>query len=321
MFRGAYMILKVSHRITANNMTTKFKGVRIKRTKTPLITAEALFMNLLGSFKTLEGTSNRIRRNEDSGAVDIVNVRDELLGNFYIAEAGGIYIVDKSNGLAGETLREFMGELSNYLSTELDDKNIELASNGVTRNLQEVMVGGSGRSTKSKHGAGLAIDVVYSGDYSGVTLGNPYDKSDTRTPYGWVAGNVTVVKDDAVMTKIKEFLTTNTKWSDLIKWGGDFKGYGKVGRANIISTVSTIPNFSVRVDEIHHFEIKDDKMAAYFTKYNDELTELGLSAPKNSNGLVSIYQKPFTFTDGDRVANQKLKEGDAENDEIGQNLG
>ena len=53
MFRGAYMIIKVSHNIKANSMTTKFKGVRIKRTKTPLIDAPTLFMNLLGSLEGL----------------------------------------------------------------------------------------------------------------------------------------------------------------------------------------------------------------------------------------------------------------------------
>ncbi len=55
MFRGAYMIIKTSHNITAHNMTTKFTGVRIKDTKTPLVEASTIFMNILGSLESLNG--------------------------------------------------------------------------------------------------------------------------------------------------------------------------------------------------------------------------------------------------------------------------
>ena len=48
LFRGAYMITKVTHSIKAHNMTTKMKGVRVKAGKTPLVDAPTLFMDLLG---------------------------------------------------------------------------------------------------------------------------------------------------------------------------------------------------------------------------------------------------------------------------------
>jgi len=76
MFRGAYMILKVTHRITANNMTTKFKGVRVKRTKTPLIDAVTLFMNLLGSFNTNED-KEKITRTSTKSTIDIIPTINE----------------------------------------------------------------------------------------------------------------------------------------------------------------------------------------------------------------------------------------------------
>jgi hypothetical protein len=47
MFHGAYMITSVSHSIIPNSMKTKFKGVRIKYTKTPLVTAKEVYMNLI----------------------------------------------------------------------------------------------------------------------------------------------------------------------------------------------------------------------------------------------------------------------------------
>lgn len=54
MFHGAYMILNVSHNIKPNHMTTKFKGVRVRRTDTPLIEGDTLFMTLLGSLTEVD---------------------------------------------------------------------------------------------------------------------------------------------------------------------------------------------------------------------------------------------------------------------------
>lgn len=60
MFRGAYSIFKVTHTITPHKMDTKFKGVRIKKTKTPLITENELYSNLLSYLNgtTDEGSKN-----------------------------------------------------------------------------------------------------------------------------------------------------------------------------------------------------------------------------------------------------------------------
>jgi hypothetical protein len=52
MFRGAYHIIKVSHTITPHNFQTKFKGTRIKKTKTPLIDSATLYISLLNSLET-----------------------------------------------------------------------------------------------------------------------------------------------------------------------------------------------------------------------------------------------------------------------------
>jgi hypothetical protein len=49
MFRGAYLIYKVTHNIKPNGMTTTFKGNRVKKTKTPLIDKATMFMNLVGT--------------------------------------------------------------------------------------------------------------------------------------------------------------------------------------------------------------------------------------------------------------------------------
>ena len=51
MFKGAYLIYNTTHNITAHNMKTTFKGSRIKKVKTPLITEVQIFQTLIGSLK------------------------------------------------------------------------------------------------------------------------------------------------------------------------------------------------------------------------------------------------------------------------------
>jgi hypothetical protein len=49
MFKGAYTIINTTHRITPNNMTTSFTGVRIRNTRTKMVDRETLFYNLIGN--------------------------------------------------------------------------------------------------------------------------------------------------------------------------------------------------------------------------------------------------------------------------------
>lgn len=52
MFHGAYMITQVKHSIKPNSMSTNFKGVRIKYSKTKLIDAMDLYMSLIDNLDT-----------------------------------------------------------------------------------------------------------------------------------------------------------------------------------------------------------------------------------------------------------------------------
>ncbi len=56
MFRGAYLITRVSHKITANHMATTFKGVRIAGTDVPLVNQQTLFLNLIGELSDTNTT-------------------------------------------------------------------------------------------------------------------------------------------------------------------------------------------------------------------------------------------------------------------------
>jgi len=134
------------------------------------------------------------------------------------------------------------------------------------------------------------------------------------------------------MTKIRQFLNTTTKsstgqengtplkWSEVIKWGGDFKGTGGGGREEVTSTVDTIPDFSIKINEMHHFEIRDEYMAQFFTKYEPKLKELGLTPPKVQNDLANIYAAAFGDYEKDKtLVNQELKDDKTEGDEVNQN--
>ena len=58
MFKGAYMIHKVSHNITPNHMTTSFTGVRIPFSNIPIITDYAVAIGLLDNVLSAGGTTD-----------------------------------------------------------------------------------------------------------------------------------------------------------------------------------------------------------------------------------------------------------------------
>ena len=357
MFRGAYLIHKTTHSITANNMKTTFKGSRIKKVKTLLITEAQLFQTLIGSISeggqddTITGLNETISNTNSSIGVlaparpgswqakiqDIVSNKstsnpltsDTTIDQKAIDNSAGlfkeingkIYLFDSSNGLAGKELKSFLKDISKYVSEALPKKNLQLASNGVMRELQETVAGGRGRSKKSKHAAGLAIDIQFLGDYysSPTTfknMKNAYTKDKTvkiTEKYGYPDGNNVAVLDHAVMTTIRQFIDTSPKWKDLIKWGGDFKG-GK--RENVKSTISGISDFSVRINEIHHFEIYDDKMGPYWKPWESNLKAMGLSIPTKQNDFTNIFAAVLKFK-GDRdLAIQNIKNDKTEGDGV-----
>lgn len=320
MFRGAYLIIKVTHKITPHNMTTTFKGVRVKRTKTPLIDAATLFMSLLGSLEAL-GESRTIGGGTSTSNLIINTETIQNSGGLFIEEQGGVYVVNRQEGIAGATLKEFMADLNTFLASSFagrpDNEAYRLFSNGITRELRETVAGGPGRSKKSKHGAGLAIDFVFTGKFNNTILGNPYDNSDNRKlKYGWRAGNAVVAKDHEFMSKIREFIDTDTKWSPLIKWGADFTTGGKQGFETVQNGNTS---FKVQIDELHHFEIKDGQIAPFFKKYEPQLRELGLEAPTDSNGLAKLYAKPFEFEQDNKIAGQEIKGDDTQGDGVDTN--
>lgn len=54
MFRGGYVITKVTHKLTPNHMITNIKGNRVKFVKTRLLNKEAIFFNMIGDFSDIQ---------------------------------------------------------------------------------------------------------------------------------------------------------------------------------------------------------------------------------------------------------------------------
>ena len=60
MFRGLYLIINVSHSIKPNSMVTTFKGVRVKKAKTPLLSASDVLMTIVGDVSNVDTGNNTL---------------------------------------------------------------------------------------------------------------------------------------------------------------------------------------------------------------------------------------------------------------------
>lgn len=326
MFHGAYMIINAKHNITPNYMKTTFKGVRTRYVDTPQVDAQTLYMSMLGTLSDVDGfykPGSVVSNPTGSVGGSSSSVNQSAIDNsngLYVRSAGGkTYVWNKQNGFAGETLKTFMYDLEKYLQKQHPSKNIKLASNGVTRDLEATTKGGSGRSTSSKHGAGLAIDLVFVGIYDGKELGNPYDMSATGckktdvTCYSYWKGNAVVSKDTQVLQSIRTFVDTDTKWKNIIKWGADFNGEYGGGRLKIAGFPN---NGECRVGEMHHFEIKDGIMSQYIPDAaKTEITKLGIPIPNKQSDLPALYNYAFNSNTTPNVTDIKEYEGDGVDNE------
>jgi len=111
LFRGAYLIIKVSHKITPNHMTTNFKGVRVKRTKTPLVDKSTVFSKMFENIKI--GTNNS--RGTTTGSFP------QIIGT--IIENGGAYGAPESGKITMKKIPEINGvEIDNIVKNN-DIKN------------------------------------------------------------------------------------------------------------------------------------------------------------------------------------------------------
>lgn len=200
MFHGAYMITSVSHSLVPNSMKTKFKGVRIKYTKTPLITAKDVYMNLIentdfsnsdsggssGGGKRAAGTYNPIvaaliENGVDNGYIDEGKVYGSVTTKKVTGGSKKYFKMDSSN-------KYLVAEAADAFNKMFDDFGDWMVKNGYKRNSENyfgkisstyrsysqqsgLKNGKNGKiaasAGKSYHGWGLAVDWYWNDKTSG----------------------------------------------------------------------------------------------------------------------------------------------------------
>lgn len=173
MFHGAYMITQVKHSIKPNNMSTNFKGVRIKYSKTKLIDAMDLYMSLIDGLNT-ENSNNTGLALPKSGVAPIVKTIVQNGGLNSNIVAGEIKQTKVSNDIPGisfegvsnptlldeavEPLREMLKDWAKWLESQgfkaLKKRGSEKIYAYVTSMFRE-------NTYNSPHGWGIAVDLQF----------------------------------------------------------------------------------------------------------------------------------------------------------------
>ena len=107
MFRGAYIIIQVEHNITPGNMTTTFKGVRINKTKIPMI------KNCL-SINALTNLLNRQNKTEK------IVTRMKNVNNYDVPIIDTSGLMDVEMEISADTLKNDFG---NFISFDSGQEN------------------------------------------------------------------------------------------------------------------------------------------------------------------------------------------------------
>jgi hypothetical protein len=220
MFRGAYLIYKVTHTIKPHTMTTKFKGNRVKKTKTPLLDKTTVYMNLLGQtglsapigsgripnsalpiIKTLidNGVSNGyIELNKSYGQITTKTVISNP--NYFVNKSTPKYLITE----AAEALEVMLLDWGKYMESEGYKRNSDgyyIKVGSLYRGFESQAGLNSKQKTAapagtSYHGWGVAVDMSWvnkngkmlSFNYSGGSTPDEF-KFETNPALKWLYDN------------------------------------------------------------------------------------------------------------------------------------
>lgn len=214
---------------------------------------------------------------------DVGNISEIKSSGLYIKSGSRTYFYNTRDGLAGDYLRKLMSDLDVYLKANVTGF-LKVGFNAIMRSIEDTTAGGPNRSKTSKHGAGLAIDMMFDTTKMNQAFGEPIDSTNTYKKHGYVKCNKQLAKDKKLTKAIRKFLENEEDdkgrtYDLVIKWGGDFSQTGKEDR-----------KAGVRISEYHHFEIKDAMMYEFFEPIKDKLTDMGQQVPQSQSQLGPIYQ-------------------------------
>ena len=188
---------------------------------------------------------------------------------------GEKYIGNPIIGLSDSGFWEgFRKALEEHIKKDYPKIGIKIEDLGITRDLAQAAnaEGNPDRVSGSKHGCGLAQDVKMHTELYG-----PYEDYKTM--------NKKLAEDEVLVNAIREFMAKSEN-SDLV-WGGTF---GKKGSDTL--TIGELPE-GRGITEFHHFEFKNSKMPAFFSKHESELEKLGMKSSEltSTTKLGELYNK------------------------------
>jgi LAS superfamily LD-carboxypeptidase LdcB len=212
MFRGAYLIYKVNHKITPHNMVTRFKGNRVKKTKTPLLDEATMYMNLVGTQSGgIIGGSTRVSNSAlpivktlidngiNNGYIDFGKTygyitTKKLIGNSdYIVQANNPIMITEATNSLELMLKDFISWMKGqgYIKNEKHKSYVRISSlyrsYDAQANLNSSIKAQAGTSY---HGWGLAVDMFWVKNKTGeMTQYN--EKGSTRGDFDLTNGPAT----------------------------------------------------------------------------------------------------------------------------------
>ena len=202
MFRGFYIIIKVSHAISAGNMITSFTGVRLSSNQIPLTKTSFSYSSLMSAIggeiintdTNIQNENLKICGFNDSGTIRWPKTRDEALRlledvtfNVHAYKEGKV--VDKQvklqiNKGCKDNFEKAMNEIYSYKDTEgklkreHDNPEGFIIINDIDSFSWRRIVLSNGKPGKSmsNHSFGIAFDInaISGGDYKKGKKGNPY---------------------------------------------------------------------------------------------------------------------------------------------------
>lgn len=184
------------------------------------------------------------------------------------------YFHDASKGLAGSYLLTFISDLEKYLKTNVPGF-VSMKSFGVTRDLNQLLLGGPNRSTTSKHGVGLAIDTQSNTDVNFKTGEINFKKINNIQE-----SNKIFAANPVYVNAVRTFITTGA-YDGKISWGGNFK--------------MALNSLGVCVSEQHHFEIPDKDISSYFESVKSQMAIANLKIPTKQSDLAYVYSNFKNF--------------------------
>jgi predicted chitinase len=217
----------------------------------------------------------------DNNLIPQPGVNTKLL---YVTGSGIKFIIDSSQGLAGQRLKKIITDLSNYLKSN-GYSDVYLISNGIMRDLAAASKGGGARAAGSLHGSGLALDIAYKGGPS---------KYDSKK--GWVGPEMTLtggkkskwetIGDNKNLASDTQLVKTIWNWVKTqkdITWGAEW------GNSNLEQGLVK----GRGITEFHHFEIKKEYIKQYWLPWEGDLKSLGFSSNDliTTNELGKLYKK------------------------------